>query len=122
MTYKVYFINPPVKDPKIKMIREGRCMQRSGTWTAIWAPYSLCLAAAILEEQGIECKVSDCVVEEMDFNALTRSIKEFKPDAIIINTSTPSIQNDLFTATATKNVNKSILTIAIGIHPSELQV
>ena len=119
MTYKVYFINPPVKDPKIKMIREGRCMQRSGTWTAIWAPYSLCLAAAILEEQGIECKISDCVVEEMDFNKLKKSIKEFKPNAIIINTSTPSIKNDLSTATIAKNIDKSILTITLGIHPSE---
>ena len=119
MTYKVYFINPPVKDPKIKMIREGRCMQRSGTWTAIWAPYSLCLAAAILEEQGIECKVSDCVVEEMDFNMLKKSIVKFKPNAIIINTSTPSIENDLSTASIAKNIDKNILTITIGIHPSE---
>jgi radical SAM superfamily enzyme YgiQ (UPF0313 family) len=119
MNYKVYFINPPVKDPKIKMIREGRCMQRSGTWTAIWAPYSLCIAAAILEEQGIECKVSDCVVEEMNFSGLEKEILEFKPNAIIINTSTPSIWNDLSTASLAKKINKYILTVTIGIHPSE---
>lgn len=119
MTYKVYFINPPVKDPKIKMIREGRCMQRSGTWTAIWSPYSLCLAAAILEEQGIECKVSDCVVEEMNFKDLEKEIKSFKPNAIIINTSTPSIWNDLSTAGFAKKIDKNIFTITLGIHPSE---
>lgn len=119
MTYKVYFINPPVRDPKIKMIREGRCMQRSGTWTAIWAPYTLCLGAAILEEQGIKCKVSDCVVEEMNFTDLEKEIINFNPNAVIINTSTPSIWNDLSTAGLAKKINKNILTITLGIHPSE---
>ena len=120
MAYKVYLINPPVIDPKIKMIREGRCMQRSGTWTAIWAPYSLCISAAILENLGIECKVSDCVVEEMDFKKLKEEIKNFNPDAVIINTSTPSIDNDLSTASLAKKINSSIKTIIIGIHPTEL--
>ena len=118
MSYKIYLINPPVIDPKIKMIREGRCMQRSGTWTAIWAPYSLCIGAAILQDLGIECKVSDCVVEEMSFNDLKGAIKDFNPDAIIINTSTPSIDNDLSTSKIAKKISPDILTIAIGIHPT----
>lgn len=94
-------------------------MQRSGTWTAIWAPYSLCMGAAILEDLKIECKISDCVVEEMNFNKLKKDIKDFNPNAIIINTSTPSIDNDLKTASLAKSVNPDILTVAIGIHPSE---
>ncbi len=31
---KVYLVNPP-SPGDVKMIREGRCMQRSGVWTAI---------------------------------------------------------------------------------------
>jgi anaerobic magnesium-protoporphyrin IX monomethyl ester cyclase len=116
---KVYLINPP-SPGKIKMIREGRCMQRSGTWTTIWPPYSLCMIAAILENKGIKIKLSDCVVEGIDFEKLKIKVKEFGPDAVIINTSTPCIDNDLRVARAVREVNDDILTIAIGIHVTEL--
>jgi len=115
---KVYLINPPSADPKIKMIREGRCMQRSGTWTAIWAPYSLCLSAAVLDNLDIETKVSDCVVEETSHTQLEENIRNFEPDAVIINTSTPSLDNDLSVAKTAKKINPKILTVVIGIHPT----
>lgn len=116
---KVYLINPP-SPGKIKMIREGRCMQRSGTWTTIWPPYSLCMIATILEKKGIKVKLSDCVVEGIDFKQLKKDIAHFQPNAIIINTSTPCIENDLSAARVAKEFDKSIITIAIGIHVTEL--
>ena len=36
------------------MVREGRCMQRAGAWTAVWAPISLATIAAVLEQEDIE--------------------------------------------------------------------
>ncbi len=116
---RVYLINPP-SPGKIKMIREGRCMQRSGVWTAIWPPYSLCMGAAILEKKGMKVKLNDCVVEEIGFEQLKKNITDFKPNAIIINTSTPCIESDLKVAKIAKKVNDKVITIAIGIHVSEL--
>jgi hypothetical protein len=116
---RVYFVNPP-SPGDVKMIREGRCMQRSGVWTAIWPPYSLCMGAAILEKKGIKVKLSDCVVEEIDFGKLKKNIIDFKPNVIVINTSTPCIENDLKVAHIAKEVDENIVTLAIGIHVSEM--
>lgn len=116
---RVYLINPP-SPGEVKMIREGRCMQRSGVWTAVWPPYSLCMAAAILEKKGIKVKLNDCVVEEIDFEQLKENIIDFKPHVVVINTSTPCIESDLKVAEIAKEVSEDILTVAIGIHVSEL--
>jgi len=116
---RVYFVNPP-SPGEVKMIREGRCMQRSGVWTAIWPPYSLCMGAAILEKKGIKVKLSDCVVEEIGFKKLKKNIIDFKPNVIVINTSTPCIESDLKVAKIAKEVDENIVTLAIGIHVSEM--
>ncbi|MDI6782250.1 MAG: radical SAM protein, partial [bacterium] len=59
---KVFLINPPAPDG-IKVVREGRCMQRKGAWTAVWSPLSLALCAAVLEQDGVETRILDCIVK-----------------------------------------------------------
>ncbi|HBU69407.1 MAG TPA: hypothetical protein DEE98_03380 [Elusimicrobia bacterium] len=115
----IYLINPPAADG-VKIVREGRCMQRKGAWTSVWSPISLAILGAIARQSGHTVKLSDCIVEEIDFNELKNLASQFKPDLAIINAVTPSIESDLSTCRYLKEANPAVLTAAIGIHPTTL--
>ncbi len=116
---KVYLINPPAANG-VEMVREGRCMQRKGAWTAVWSPISLALCAAVLEKHKFKVKLSDCIVEKIDNQSLAQKIKSFKPDFVVLNTSTPSIESDLAICDLVKKINPKIKTAVFGIHVTVL--
>ncbi len=116
---KTCFVNPPSANG-MKQIREGRCMLSAGAWSSLWAPISLALCAAIVRNNGIEVKLIDCVAAKVTFYGLSQIIKNYLPDLVIINTSTASIKEDLFTVNNIKNINPEIRTAIIGIQGTVL--
>ncbi|MBN3037964.1 MAG: radical SAM protein [Candidatus Omnitrophica bacterium] len=116
---KILLINAPVAN-KIKIVREGRCMQREDAWGTSWAPLTLATIAAVLKEAGFATGIKDCTKEDIGLEGLKGIIKEFKPRLVIINTATPSIENDLSCALSIKEVDSSIKTAAFGIHVTAL--
>ncbi len=114
---KVFFLNPPPVEG-VNIVREGRCMQRTGAWTAVWAPISMAQTAAVLREVDMEAKLVDCSVEDVDREALKEAITAWKPDLVVINTGTPSIESDIAIASLAKGAHPDAWTMAIGIHPS----
>lgn len=116
---KVYLVNPPASKG-IKIVREGRCMQRRGAWTTVWPPVTLATMGGMLLKEGIEVKLSDCIVENIDYANLKTEFKRFNPDLVVINTATASIYSDLYCAKIAKEVSLDIKTLAFGIHVSVL--
>jgi radical SAM superfamily enzyme YgiQ (UPF0313 family) len=116
---KVLVINPPSYGEE-KFVREGRCMQRGGAWTAIWAPISLATIAAVLRDNGMSVRLYDCVVEEITQEQLVDIASHWQPDMLVINSSTPSIRYDLGCADAVCEVVPACYTTAFGIHVSAL--
>ncbi|MFC1631915.1 B12-binding domain-containing radical SAM protein [Candidatus Omnitrophota bacterium] len=116
---KVYLLNPPAPSG-IKMVREGRCMQRKGAWTTVWPPISLAYIAALLRENDCDVFLNDCIVEEINEDQTIDIIKKINPDLVIINTATASIKNDLAMADLIKKLDPRIKTAALGIHVSSL--
>lgn len=116
---KVYLLNPPAVGG-VKLVREGRCMQRVGAWTAPWPPITLTSAAAALRREGFDVRVSDCAIEGMGESALTAALERERPDLVVINTATASIDYDLRTADRVKDASPASFTVATGIHVSVL--
>ncbi len=116
---RVLFLNPPPVEG-VNVVREGRCMQRTGAWTAVWAPVSLATTAAVLREQGMEVRLADCSVEDIDLAGLGRMLREWQPSLVVINTATPSIESDVAIASLVKKEQPLAKSLAIGIHPSAL--
>ncbi|MDD5129854.1 MAG: radical SAM protein [Candidatus Omnitrophica bacterium] len=116
---KVYLVNPPACDG-IKMVREGRCMQRKGAWTTVWPPVTLATMAAMFLKEGIEVKLDDCIVGNISFDQLKLNIRQFDPDLLVINTATASINSDLSCAKIAKEVSARIKTLAFGLHVTAL--
>lgn len=116
---RVLFLNPPPVEG-VNVVREGRCMQRTGAWTAVWAPVSLATTAAVLREQEMEVRLADCSVEDIDLAGLGRIIREWQPSLVVINTATPSIESDVAIASLVRQEQPQAKSVAIGIHPSAL--
>ncbi|MCL6106474.1 MAG: B12-binding domain-containing radical SAM protein [Actinobacteria bacterium] len=116
---RVLFLNPPPVGG-VNVVREGRCMQRTGAWTAVWAPVSMATSAAVLREQGFDPKLIDCSVEAVDLAALERAVREWAPSLVVINTATPSIETDVAIASLVRRAAPEARSVAMGIHPSAL--
>ena len=111
---KVFFIYPPAPP----MVREDRCQQPVEELIVIppLPPMDLMYMASTAEQTGCECKIKDYSLKAETINDFIKDIKEFKPDYIVINTTTPTLEQDLKVCDATKSVNSSIKTIAKGAH------
>lgn len=118
---KVLLVNPPSHGEE-KFVREGRCMQRAGAWTAIWAPISLATIAAVLRDDGANVRLYDCVVEEVTREGLAEAAARFRPDLLVLNSSTPSIEDDLACAELVAARVPDVIACAFGIHVSALPV
>jgi len=115
----VLIVNPPAID-NVRIVREGRCMQRQEAWGTSWAPLTLAIIAAILRDEGFTVSLKDCSNDGISFKQLEEEIKDFQPKLVIVNTSTPSIDGDLKVADSTKKIDQDIKTVFFGIHPTAL--
>lgn len=116
---KVYLVNPPAAGG-VKMVREGRCMQRKGAWTTVWPPVTLATMAGMLQREGVEVRLDDCIVEDITFAGLESRIADFKPDLLVINTATASIFSDLSCAKIARDAWPAAKTLAFGLHVTVL--
>jgi radical SAM superfamily enzyme YgiQ (UPF0313 family) len=112
------FLNPPRRD-NIIMVKEGRCMQRKGAWGYIMAPVTMVTIATLLRDDGHSVTVMDCPAQGMPFTSIQASVSRLSPDVVFINTSTPSIDDDVFAARYIKDSSpRPLTTVLFGIHPS----
>ena len=116
---RVLLLNPPAADG-VRQVREGRCMQRAGAWTAVWTPISLATCAAVLRQRGHAVRLRDCIVEDIDFSRLYHIIASFRPELVVLNAVTPALVSDLSTTRLAKSVDPASLCAAIGIHGTAL--
>jgi radical SAM superfamily enzyme YgiQ (UPF0313 family) len=115
----VLVLNPPAIDG-VKIVREGRCMQRQEAWGTSWAPLTLAIIAAILRDEGFTVRLKDCANDDISFEQFEKEIRDFRPKLVIANTSTPSIDADLTVADLVKQIDEDIKTVFFGIHPTAL--
>ncbi len=82
-------------------------------------PDYLCTAIALLERSGHVCKLVDGAARGISAGETTSIIREFNPEGVVINMTTPSLESDLGYARLSKeNSSGRLVTIAIGPHVS----
>lgn len=82
-------------------------------------PFFLAYAAAVLEKNGIEVTLVDAIAEGDSEDRFMDKIREFAPDLILLETSTPSIYHDLEIAEKIKNKFDAKIVFS-GAHVSVL--
>ena len=116
---KIVLINPPFKVEHGKFSRDQRspAITKSGT---LYYPTWLASATGVLTEAGHACKLLDCCAVQWDDDKALKAIKDFSPEMIVINTSTPSIFSDCQFAEKVKNFLPNVYAVLVGTHPSAL--
>jgi radical SAM superfamily enzyme YgiQ (UPF0313 family) len=101
------------------MVKEGRCMQRKGAWGYVMAPVTMVTMATLLRDDGHHVAVMDCPAEGTTFRTMLETVPRGAPDLVLVNTSTPTIDDDALAARSLKQrCSPSPTTVLFGIHPS----
>ncbi len=112
--HKALLIVPPTG----KYIREERCQTplEDLHTVALRPPMDLLYMAGSLETIGVECRVKDYPAHELTWEDFLQEIQEWKPQALIISITTPTLPQDLFAAAKAKEIDPEIVTISKGAH------
>lgn len=114
---KITLLNPPFMDGKFSREQRSPAITKSGTF---YYPFWLAFAAGVLDESGNEVQLIDAPAKGYNDEKVLKNIKSFMPDMVVIDTSTPSIYNDVSYAEKIKEINNSIFTVLVGTHPTAL--
>ena len=108
MAKKILLIYPPSP----VMNREDRCQQPTKDLLVIppLPPTDLMYLAAVAEKLGFEAMIRDYSLG----GSFEDDLKEFKPDYLLLNVATPTLQSDLDCLKIAKKVCPKIITIAKG--------
>ena len=111
---KTLFLNPPFH-PNFSRGQRSPQVTKSGTlYYPIWLSY----AAAAVEKDGHEIKLVDAVADEQSVRDVVDIARDFNPDLVIVDTSTPSIENDALVARELKSATSDTVVGLVGPHVS----
>ena len=112
---KVLFLNPP---HRFKLSRSSRWPEytKSGT---LYYPFWLAYAAGAMMKTKHETNLIDAIANEWDDSKTIDEIIKFKPQLVIVETSTPSIHSDIKFIEELKKVS-NVKVVLVGTHPSVL--
>ncbi len=112
---KTLMLNPPFF-PKFSRSSRSPAVTKGGT---IYYPIWLSYAAGVLERAGHEVKLVDAPAVPLSEKQVVGIVKKFKPNLAVLDTSTPSIKNDVKVLEAIKKAHKCF-GVLVGTHVSAL--
>jgi radical SAM superfamily enzyme YgiQ (UPF0313 family) len=113
---KVLFLNPPFL-PGFSRSQRSPAVTKSGT---LYYPFWLAYAAGLLEENGFEVKLLDSPARRLNHEQTLRIVKDYSPRLLVIDTSTPSIYNDVEIADKLKSLMPDCFCLLVGTHVTVL--
>jgi len=113
---KILLLNPPFFK-KYSRPQRSPAVTKSGT---IYFPIWLAYCVGILEEAGYEVTFTDAPARELDLDKILSYAEILQPHLIVMDTSTPSIENDLRVAERLKKILPQSFITLVGTHVSAL--
>ncbi len=113
---RVLFLNPPFH-PRYSRSQRSPAVTKSGT---LYWPAWLAHAAGVLIEDGFEVDLIDAPASGKSLEQLRERIVGFDPRLVVLDTSTPSIYNDIAVAKTIKSWLPECTVMLVGTHASAL--
>lgn len=115
---RIVTLNPPFF-PKYSRESRSPAVAKSGT---LYYPMWLAYATGYLEKAGHEVSLIDAPAVCMETEQVLAKIVEYRPEMVVLDTSTPSIYNDIDIGYALKKQLPSLFVVLVGVHVSALPV
>jgi len=113
---KILMLNPPFL-PRYSRSSRSPATTKGGTF---YYPYFLAYCCGVLEKEGFNVKLIDAIAKGWSHEQVVEFAKKFKPDLVVIDTSTPSIYNDVEIGEKIKDVLSTAHITLVGTHPTAL--
>lgn len=113
---KIAFVNPPYHK-MFSRPQRSPAVTKSGT---LYFPLWLSSAAGTAEQAGHVIDLVDAPAAGLDFEAFLARVRGFSPGLIVVETSTPSIYNDVEVCRRLKQALPDAFVILVGTHVSAL--
>ena len=113
---KVLFLNPPFL-PRFSRPQRSPAVTKSGT---LYYPMWLCYGAGLLEREGHDVQVFDAPARDWDLERVEEEVKRVEADLIVMETSTPSIDEDALVASRLKDALPQSTLLLFGTHVTAL--
>lgn len=110
---RVYCLNAPFHRNYSSHQRSPAVTKSRTLYYPIWLAY----AAGLLEAEGFDVKLVDGPGEDITFEEAVQRGRDFRPQLVLVSTSTPSIENDIKAAEALKAATGAY-TVLVGTHMS----
>ena len=113
---KILVLNPPFLK-RFSRAQRSPAVTKSGTlYFPIWLSYCV----GVLEQDGFQVAFIDAPARNMERHHVLKLAAEFNPRMIVLDTSTPSIQNDVSFAADLKLSLPQSFVVLVGTHVSAL--
>jgi anaerobic magnesium-protoporphyrin IX monomethyl ester cyclase len=113
---KILTLNPPFF-PKFSREQRSPAVTKSG---CLYYPMWLAYATGVLEEAGFDVKLVDAPAQGKEMPEIIDLVKHFGPELVVLDTSTPSIYNDVRVGAKIKEIMPDCTTVLVGPHVSAL--
>lgn len=113
---KILILNPPFL-PRFSRAQRSPAVTKSGT---LYFPIWLAYCVGVLEAEGHVVSFVDAPARGVLLSETVQHAKAFQPRLIVMDTSTPSIQNDLQVAEAIRRILPDGFITLVGPHVSAL--
>lgn len=110
---RVFCLNAPFHRNYSSHQRSPAVTKSRTLYYPIWLAY----AAGLLETEGFEVALVDGPGEDITFDEAIRRARDFRPNLVLVSTTTPSIGNDVRAAEALKQATGAY-TVLVGTHTS----
>lgn len=112
----ILLLNPPFLK-KFSRPQRSPAVTKSGT---LYFPMWLAYAAGVLDENGFDVDLIDAPADGFSIDDIIQRVKKHPPHFIVLDTSTPSIYNDVAVAGQMKEICPSSFITLVGTHVSAL--
>lgn len=112
----IWMLNPPYLK-KFSRPQRSPAVTKSGT---LYYPMWLSYATGVLEENGFPVTLIDAPATGLDLIQILDKAKQEQPHLIVLDTSTPSIYNDIEVAEQLKQILPDTIVALVGTHVSAL--
>jgi anaerobic magnesium-protoporphyrin IX monomethyl ester cyclase len=113
---KIWVLNPPYLK-KYSRPQRSPAVTKSGT---IYFPIWLAYCAGVLEKAGHDVTLTDAPATGLELQDILQQAATMKPRLVVLDTSTPSIRNDLNVASELKKVLPDSFVVMVGTHVSAM--